>query len=66
MLELEANTNDLHAKFESALAQLEGGQDGRDVELESSQKDENDRLKETREGAKRCFLKGRVGGVVAS
>jgi len=57
MLELEANTNDLHTKFELALAQLEEGQGGRDVELESSQKDENDRLKETREGAKRYFLK---------
>ena len=66
MWELEANTNDLHAKFESVSAQLEEGQDGRDVELESSQEDENDRLKETREGAKYCFRKGGVDGVVAS
>jgi hypothetical protein len=44
--ELGANTNDLHTKFELALAHPEEEQDRRDVELESLQEDEHDRLKE--------------------
>jgi len=60
--ELEANTNDLHNKFESALAHLEQESDQKDAELESLQEtidklgeqiyqleDENDRLKEEHE-----------------
>jgi septation ring formation regulator EzrA len=59
---LEANTNDLHAKFESALAHLEEESDQKDLELESLQEtidklgeqiyqleDENDRFKEEHE-----------------
>ena len=57
--ELESNTNDLHAKFEAALAHLEEESDQKDAELESLQEtidklgeqiyqleDENDRMKE--------------------
>jgi len=41
----EANPNDLHAKFESALAHFEEELDQKDVEIGSLQADENDRLK---------------------
>jgi hypothetical protein len=59
---LEANTNDLHAKFEAALAQLEQDCDDKDAELQAANQvieklsdqiyvleDENDRLKEEAE-----------------
>jgi peptidoglycan hydrolase CwlO-like protein len=58
ILELEANTNDLHAKFEAALAHLERESEEKDAEVESlnetikklyeqiyNLEDENDRMK---------------------
>jgi hypothetical protein len=60
--ELEANTNDLHTKFEAALAHLEHDSEEKDTELESANQaieklseqiyvleDENDKLKEESE-----------------
>jgi hypothetical protein len=60
--ELEANTNDLHTRFEAALAHLEKDSEEKDAEIEAANgaieklgeqvyilEDENDKLKEESE-----------------